>query len=146
MYIPEKSVDLRLAQKRAEMIERYLSQGGNLDNLIFEDVGRKTIEEDLRRQMFAQNNPSSIDAYGVIDGFTPYNPDVRCYEISVGTEVILTTDGYPYLYLTLEESERYLRMILQEDPLCFRQYKATKGKGVGQSSFDDRAYIRLHTE
>lgn len=138
MYIPEKSVDLRLAQKRAEMIERYLSQGGNLDNLIFEDVGRKTIEEDLRRQMFAQNNPSSIDAYGVIDGFTPYNPDVRCYEISVGTEVILTTDGYPYLYLTLEESERYLRMILQEDPLCFRQYKATKGKGVGQSSFDDR--------
>ena len=146
VYMPEKSVDLRLAQKRAEIIERYLSQGGNIDSLIFEDVGRKAIEGDLRRQMFAQNNPAAIDAYGVIDGFTPYTPDVRRYEIPVGTELILSTDGYPYLYPTLEDSERYLRMILQEDPFCFRQYKATKGKGAGQCSFDDRAYIRLRVE
>ena len=146
VYMPEKSVDLRLAQKRAEIIERYLSQGGNIDSLIFEDVGRKAIEGDLRRQMFAQNNPPAIDAYGVIDGFTPYTPDVRRYEIPVGTELILSTDGYPYLYPTLEDSERYLRMILREDPFCFRQYKATKGKGAGQCSFDDRAYIRLRVE
>ena len=58
----------------------------------------------------------------------------------------MSTDGYPYLYPTLEDSERYLRMILQEDPFCFRQYKATKGKGAGQCSFDDRAYIRLRVE
>ena len=46
LLLPEKSVDLRLAQKRAEIIERYLSQGGNIDSLIFEDVGRKAIEGD----------------------------------------------------------------------------------------------------
>ena len=86
------------------------SQGGNIDSLIFEDVGRKAIERDLRRQMFAQRTIlAAIDAYGVIDGFTPYSPDVRRYEIPVGTELILSTDGYPYLYPDLnEDSERYL--------------------------------------
>ena len=56
---------------------------------------------------------------------------------------MLASDGYPYLKDTLEASEQALQEVLQEDPLLFRKYKATKGLQIGNRSFDDRAYIKL---
>ena len=55
----------------------------------------------------------------------------------------MATDGYPKLYDTLEKSEEYLAHILEYDPLCFQEYKSTKGLQKGNSSFDDRTYIKF---
>lgn len=142
-YLHEKSVDARLSGKRASAIECYLARGGELDALLVHDVGRMAIADDLRRQLRAQNNPSHDEAYGVIDGYPPYAPDVRCYRIPAATSLVLATDGYPLPLPTLSEAERYLDDVLREDPFCFRRYKSTKGKGAQQCSFDDRAYLRL---
>lgn len=142
-FLQEKAVDKRLSQKRAAAIEEYLSQGGAFDTLFTHDVGRIAIAGDLRDQLQAQNNPSAEEAYGVIDGFPPYTPDVHCYRVPVATSLVLTTDGYPSPLPTLSEAERYLEEILRDDPLCFRLYSSTKGKYAGNKSFDDRAYVRL---
>ncbi len=57
--------------------------------------------------------------------------------------IILASDGYPLLKNSLEASEQALHHILENDPLLFRLYKATKGVQDGHVSYDDRAYIKL---
>ena len=56
---------------------------------------------------------------------------------------MLASDGYPDLKETLAASEERLQEILDDDPLLFRKYKATKGMHEGNVSFDDRAYVKL---
>lgn len=146
VFMHEKAVDVRLAGKRAAAIEAYLSQGSSLDALRVHDVGRMAIENELREQLSAQNNPGVPEAYGVIDGFTPYAADVHCYRVEPGSEVVLSTDGYPLPLSTLSAAEHYLGEILRDDPLCFRRYKSTKGRYDGYLSFDDRAYVRLRVD
>lgn len=146
VFMPEKAVDVRLAGKRAAAIEAYLAQGGSLDALRVHDVGRMSIASELREQLSAQNNPELPEAYGVIDGFTPYAADVHCYRVEPGSEVVLSTDGYPLPLSTLSAAEHYLGEILRDDPLCFRRYKSTKGRYDGCLSFDDRAYVRLRVD
>lgn len=146
VFMPEKAVDVRLAGKRAAAIEAYLAQGGSLDALRVHDVGRMAIASELREQLSAQNNPELPEAYGVIDGFTPYAADVHCYRVEPGSEVVLSTDGYPLPLSTLSAAEHYLGEILRDDPLCFRRYKSTKGWYDGCLSFDDRAYVRLRVD
>ena len=82
-------------------------------------------------------------AYAVIDGFEIPMDKVKI--VPSGTEVILASDGYPYLAGTLEESEERLQKQLEDDPLCIYSFKATKGLMIGNISFDDRAYVRLLT-
>lgn len=146
VFMPEKAVDVRLAGKRAAAIEAYLAQGGLPDALRVHDVGRMAIASELREQLSAQNNPELPEAYGVIDGFTPYAADVHCYRVEPGSEVVLSTDGYPLPLSTLSAAEHYLGEILRDDPLCFRRYKSTKGRYDGCLSFDDRAYVRLRVD
>lgn len=54
-----------------------------------------------------------------------------------------TSDGYPYLKTSLEETEQTLQEILRDDPLFFRKYKSTKGITEGAVSYDDRSYVKL---
>lgn len=51
--------------------------------------------------------------------------------------------GYPVLQRTLADSEAKLEEVLEQDPLCFRMYKTTKGLVEGNVSFDDRSYLRF---
>ena len=55
----------------------------------------------------------------------------------------MASDGYPVLKETLEETEEALKIVLETDPLCFRQYKSAKGLQKGNNSFDDRTYIKF---
>lgn len=58
-------------------------------------------------------------------------------------EVVLASDGYPILYNTLDATERTLQKIIHADPhMAFIQPEC-KGWMKGQSSFDDRSYLRL---
>ena len=60
-------------------------------------------------------------------------------------EVILTSDGYPAVKSSLQETEEYLKYILQTDPDCYKFYKSTKGIQEGNISFDDRTYVKFYT-
>jgi len=69
--------------------------------------------------------------FAVCDGFDIAMDQVKTIPVSWGSEVVMATDGYPFLRGTLAASEKAL---------------ATKGLMEGNQSFDDRAYIRFKVE
>lgn len=82
--------------------------------------------------------------YAVIDGFPIHLPGVKKISISnAARQIVLATDGYPFLKATLKESEEALARQLKDDPQNLSSYIATKGLVEGNKSFDDRAYIRI---
>jgi hypothetical protein len=58
-------------------------------------------------------------------------------------EIVIGSDDYPELLMTLAASEEALRVDLLADPLRIGKHRATKGVGLGNVSFDDRAFVRL---
>lgn len=79
--------------------------------------------------------------YAVVDGFPVFMQGVIV--IPVHSEVILASDGYPFLRPTLAECEATLSQQLRDDPQNIQTFLATKGMKEGNGSFDDRAFIRF---
>jgi glycerophosphoryl diester phosphodiesterase len=141
-----RRADVLLSEVRSMFLESELLNGKTIDELRVNDTGREYIETMLVRQKRFQNigNDNPLNYY-VLDGFlkdvqsavqiTPVPQDC--------SQIVLASDGYPYLKPTLKESETALHRILDKDPLCFREYKSTKGISGENISFDDRAYIRF---
>ena len=70
-------------------------------------------------------------------------PHVSIVSCQQAKEIVLASDGYPFLMPTLQESEERLADLLRDDPLCISIYKASKGLMQGNKSFDDRSYVRF---
>lgn len=116
---------------------------------------RKTIEPLLIQAMLEGQNKT----YTVIDGFPIYQKGVKVVSLNAPQknvetdvadslplptkEIVLASDGYPFLKPTLTESEEALAHLLAYDPQCTHEFIATKGIVVGNKSFDDRTYIRF---
>ena len=116
---------------------------------------RKTIEPLLIQAMLEGQNKT----YSVIDGFPIYQKGVKVVSLNAPQknvetdvadslplptkEIVLASDGYPFLKPTLTESEEALAHLLAYDPQCTHEFIATKGIVVGNKSFDDRTYIRF---
>ena len=103
------------------------------------DEGRALIIPHMKEAMLRQN----ID-YAVIDGFPIPQQHVRKLTLDFRPwQIVLASDGYPFLCPTLQESEERLAHQLSTDPMNILDFKATKGLQPGNLSFDDRAYIRF---
>ena len=59
------------------------------------------------------------------------------------SEIVLASDGYPFLKPTLAASEAALAEQIANDPQNIHSFIATKGIVEGNKSFDDRTYIRF---
>lgn len=59
------------------------------------------------------------------------------------SEIVLASDGYPFLKPTLAASEASLAEQIANDPQNIHSFIATKGIVEGNKSFDDRTYIRF---
>ncbi len=141
----EKEIDHIMALARAAMNETALAAGVTPEELARTDPGRAFITPFLQRQAMLQNNPTPglRFSFPVFDG-TDIDPSkVKVFHVAPGTEIILTSDGYPEVLPTLAESEAALRRILSVDPMCMHEGLSTKGITPGNLSFDDRAYIRF---
>ena len=132
---PEEEV---IAAKRASFIAQKLKQGLTAADFQTTDASRDFILPDLLQSCKRQNKD-----YAVIDGFDIPMNKVRV--LPAAAEVVLATDGYPFLCDTLQESEEKLQEVLAKDPLCAGIFKATKGLMAGNNSFDDRSYVRFRT-
>lgn len=135
---PQETV---LAARRAKYLNDEITSGRlTVQNIMQDDdPGRQIILDDLVSSCKEQNK-----SFVVIDGFPMLTSHVKVVSIGTGRhEIVLASDGYPYLYPTLAASEAYLNCLLSKDPLCINLFKATKGKYKDLLSFDDRAYIRL---
>ena len=149
------------ARKRVELIEQGLSPA----------EARKQIEPLLIEAMLSGQNQT----YTVIDGFPIYREGVKVVLVSdscsvqdsvpasdsvpcsdsvsasgtisvSSSEIILASDGYPFLEPTLAASEASLAEQIANDPQNIHSFIATKGIVEGNKSFDDRTYIRFSVE
>lgn len=144
-FTNEKQVDRILIDIRCRVVRHFLQNGYTPDDIRRDDKGRAFIYAALREQVHFQNdpNPHNPYRYSVIDG-TPIDPDtVPCLTADGISEIILATDGYTELHDTLDETERALRDMLREDPLCIGRNPSTKCLVEGNRSFDDRTYLRI---
>lgn len=138
-YDNPKPQEKILAEKRALFLARLINNGASIKDIQTNDSGRNFILEELTECCKWQNI-----SYSVIDGFDIPFDKVRIINASgCNEEIILATDGYPFLKKTLAASESALAEQLRNDPLCIRTFKATKGLMVGNVSFDDRAYLKI---
>ena len=158
LYENGKPYEQEIARKRVELIEQGLSPA----------EARKQIEPLLIEAMLSGQNQT----YTVIDGFPIYREGVKVVSVSdscsvqdsvpasdsvpcsdsvsasgtffvSSSEIILASDGYPFLEPTLAASEAALAEQIANDPQNIRSFIATKGIVEGNKSFDDRTYIRF---
>ncbi len=140
-YDNPKPTEYANAQKRSAYIKNALSAGKSVTYFQTRDEGRDAILPDIIAGCQLQNI-----SYAIFDGFTVLKDGVRCLSCKDCKEIVLASDGYPFLKTTLAESEMALQKLLAEDPLCVDQFLATKGLMEGNSSFDDRSYIRFQVK
>ena len=134
-----KPYEQTLAEHRAERIHQMLSAGKTADDILSDDTARAAIIPEMLQAMQNQNK-----TYAVIDGFPIPEAHVPVITLDFRPwEIVLASDGYPFLCPTLEESEARLAEQRQNDPLNIGRFKATKGFTPGNNSFDDRSYVRF---
>jgi glycerophosphoryl diester phosphodiesterase len=147
VYSNLKPIDSVLSDIRSLYLETEMILGKSVNELQANDSGREFIRPLLKRQQLFQNSITKNEfTYGVIDGFKVPESEIKVINLSHPKKVILATDGYPRLFDTLAQSEKYLTKVLKTDPLCFHTFKSTKGLNTGNSSFDDRAYLSIRIE
>ena len=149
LYENGKPFEEKIARERVELIKQGLSPA----------EARKQIEPLLIEAMLSGQNKT----YMVIDGFPIYREGVKVVAlktkpasssietyfqeqtkpVSSPNEVVLASDGYPFLKPTLAASEAALAEQIANDPQNIRSFIATKGIVEGNKSFDDRTYIRF---
>ena len=158
LYENDKPYEQEIARKRVELIEQGLSPA----------EARKQIEPLLIKAMLSGQNQT----YTVIDGFPIYREGVKVVSVSdscsvqdpvpasdsvpcsdsvsasgtipsSSSEIVLASDGYPFLKPTLAASEAALAEQIVNDPQNIHFFIATKGIVEGNKSFDDRTYIRF---
>ena len=134
-----KPYEQKLAELRAAKVQELLDEGKTPNEILADDQARAAIIPEMLRDMQNQNK-----TYAVIDGFPI--PETRVPIITLDFrpwEIVLASDGYPFLCPTLAESEARLDEQRRNDPLNIGDFKATKGFTPGNNSFDDRSYIRF---
>lgn len=158
LYENGKPYEEKIARKRVELIAQGLSPAET----------RKQIEPLLIEAMLSGQNQT----YTVIDGFPIYREGVKVLSVSdscsvqdsvsssdsvpcsdsasasdtilsSSSEIVLASDGYPFLKPTLAASEAALAEQIANDPQNIHSFIATKGIVEGNKSFDDRTYIRF---
>lgn len=135
-----KPYEAELAAMRAEEVERLLNEGHTGDELCYNDIARPVIIPRMIETMRQQNV-----TYSVVDGFPIPRQHVRTITLDFQPyEIVLASDGYPFLHPTLADSEEALQHQRQYDPLNIGpHFQATKAFHPDNNSFDDRSYIRF---
>lgn len=129
LYENGKPYEQEIAERRAALIKGGMAPA----------EARKQIEPLLIEAMLSGQNKT----YAVIDGFPIYQEGVIVVSVPESSEVVLASDGYPFLKPTLAESEEALAQQMASDPQNIETFIATKGIVEGNKSFDDRTYVRL---
>lgn len=139
----EKLIDHLIADMRSKLIKGYLDRY-SVEDLLEHDRSRYDIYPFLINQFEFQNNKhESLLSYAVLDGFPIHKEHIKKIEVPDAKEIVLASDGYPFLKQDRTESERLLNELLEKDPLCYRIYPSTKGLKKGNVSFDDRSFVKI---
>lgn len=164
LYENGKPYEEKIARKRVELIEQGLSpaearkqiepllikamlSGQNqtytvIDGFPVYREGVKVVS--VSDSSSVQDSVSSSDSCSVQDPVSCSGSASASDTIpSSSSEIVLASDGYPFLKPTLAASEAALAEQIANDPQNIRSFIATKGIVEGNKSFDDRTYIRF---
>ena len=164
LYENGKPYEQAIARKRVELIEQGLSPAEarkQIEPLLIEAMlsgqnqtytvidGFPIYREGVK--VVSVSDSSSVqDSVPASDSCSVQDP-VSCSSSasasdtipSSSSEIVLASDGYPFLKPTLAASEAALAEQIANDPQNIRSFIATKGIVEGNKSFDDRTYIRF---
>ncbi|MEY8370999.1 hypothetical protein AAK938_05610 [Aerococcaceae bacterium 50-4] len=87
------------------------------------------------------NKPDTRFGYSVLNGEDIPSELIKKIPVQTGDKIVLTSDGYPDIKDSFEETESHLQYIIHNDPDLIDQFISTKGLTANQISFDDRSYI-----
>ena len=164
LYENGKPYEQEIARKRVELIEQGLSPAEarkQIEPLLIEAMlsgqnqtypvidgfpvyreGVKVVS--LSDSSSVQDSVSSSDSCSVQDPVSCSGSASASDTIpSSSSEIVLASDGYPFLKPTLAASEAALAEQIANDPQNIHSFIATKGIVEGNKSFDDRTYIRF---
>ena len=139
-YDNPKPYEQPLAEMRAAKVVSLMAEGYTESQLRQSyDPAREVMIPTMLEDMKNQNV-----TYAVIDGFPIPQQLVPVITLDFQPwEIVLASDGYPFLAPTLAETESLLEEQRKNDPLNIGKFKATKAFVEGNNSFDDRSYIRF---
>ena len=164
LYENGKPYEEKIARKRVELIEQGLSPAEarkQIEPLLIEAMlsgqnqtytvidGFPIYREGVK--VVSVSDSSSVqDSVSSSDSCSGQDP-VSCSGSasasdtipSSSSEIVLASDGYPFLKPTLAASEAALAEQIANDPQNIHSFIATKGIVEGNKSFDDRTYIRF---
>lgn len=146
-YTDNKLIDEVAYRTRSIIVGSLLKKGHTIDSLLENDISRTSIMEILKNQQAYQNISLSESPYGYVcfDGFDIPTNDVKTIKVPNDAKtIVLASDGYPAIFPSLAESEKYLQHIKDVDPLCYKINPSTKGFQKELNSFDDRSFISFH--
>lgn len=165
LYENGKPYEEKIARKRVELIAQGLSpaearkqiepllikamlSGQNLTYTVIDGFpiyreGVKVVS--VSDSCSVQDSVSSSDSCSVQDPVSCSGSASASDTIpsSSSSEIVLASDGYPFLKPTLAASEAALAEQIANDPQNIHSFIATKGIVEGNKSFDDRTYIRF---
>lgn len=167
LYENGKPYEQEIARKRVELIEQGLSPAEarkQIEPLLVEAMlsgqnqtytvidGFPIYREGVK--VVSVSDSCSVQDSVPASNSVPALDSVPCSDsvsasatISVSSsEIVLASDGYPFLEPTLAASEAALAEQIANDPQNIHSFIATKGIVEGNKSFDDRTYIRFSVE
>lgn len=167
LYENGKPYEQEIARKRVELIEQGLSPAEarkQIEPLLIEAMlsgqnqtytvidGFPIYREGVK--VVSVSDSCSVQDPCSVQDSVPASDSVPCSDSvsASGTffvsssEIVLASDGYPFLEPTLAASEAALAEQIANDPQNIHSFIATKGIVEGNKSFDDRTYIRFSVE
>ena len=167
LYENGKPYEQEIARKRVELIEQGLSPAEarkQIEPLLIEAMlsgqnqtytvidGFPIYREGVK--VVSVSDSCSVQDSVPASNSVPASDSVPCSDSvsASGTifvsssEIVLASDGYPFLEPTLAASEAALAEQIANDPQNIHSFIATKGIVEGNKSFDDRTYIRFSFE
>ncbi|BAY10093.1 protein phosphatase 2C domain-containing protein [Calothrix sp. NIES-2098] len=141
---PNSKVDEVTTKLRSLIVHSYLAQGKTITDLIQNDPSQNFLVSIYKLQAALCNSSAEPFGYGVINGDRVPEKYIEVIKIPEQVKsVVLASDGYPDLRITLAESEEILSELIAKDPLFYDLYLGQRGLAPGRESFDDRTYVRL---
>lgn len=167
LYENGKPYEQDIARKRVELIEQGLSPAEarkQIEPLLIEAMlsgqnqtytvidGFPIYREGVK--VVSVSDSCSVQDSVPASNSVPASDSVPCSDsvsasgtiFASSSEIVLASDGYPFLKPTLAASEASLAEQIANDPQNIRSFIATKGIVEGNKSFDDRTYIRFSLE
>ena len=167
LYENGKPYEEKIARKRVELIEQGLSPAEarkQIEPLLIEAMlsgqnqtypvidGFPIYREGVK--VVSVSDSCSVQDSVPASNSIPASDSVPCSDsvsasgtfLVSSSEIVLASDGYPFLEPTLAASEAALAEQIANDPQNIHSFIATKGIVEGNKSFDDRTYIRFSVE